>query len=222
MPPLADRARPSSLWLRPPRQRLGLLQRRCPPWTALPPAAPPTSRPWTASTAGPRGASSSRARRSGAMAPRICSSSRSHGVLALHARCGGGRPSTTAVRPLSRTCPPPAPRRVDVDRSMRRVFALDGLACPDLGGGLQVIAVVRHPLACRPSSPTLPARPRPRRPVPCTRGRRTHLARGSVPLSTLPLRPAGACRPSTGVAGRGRRGNSVWPSYALPKSPEAL
>ncbi len=174
--------------------------------------------PRTASTAGPRGASSSHARRCGAMAPRICSSSRSHGVLAPHARCGAGKPLTTAVRRLTRTRPPPAPRRVDLDRTMRRVLDLDDLACPDFGGGLQVIAVVQDPLACRPSSPTLHARPRPRRPVPPTRGRRTHLARGSVPLSTLPLRPAGACRPSTRVARRG----SVWPSYAHPECPEAL
>jgi hypothetical protein len=67
------------------------------------------------------------------------------------------------------------------------VFAFDVLACPRCGGRLRVIATVHDPRAVQAILAYLARSGAPAPPGPApTRARRTHVARASVPLSTLP------------------------------------
>jgi hypothetical protein len=134
-------------------------------------AAPRWPRP--ASASAPTDASSSNSRRGGAMAPRICSSSRSSAwrhsrpsspgprlpwfcITASSPRtlAGARRSSATAARPLTSTRTLAAsPRAAGTTRagtgaaSRRRGFDLAVLACPRCGGRRRVIATVQDPLA---------------------------------------------------------------------------
>ena len=127
----------------------------------------------------------------------------SHGGLAPHARwrrqvVSSGRPAPDPTAHEVDTTPHSADgpsRSWTLAASMRRVFALDVLACPRCGGRLPVIATIQDPVAVRtilahlgPSGAAEPPGPAPPAPIPI--GSPGH----SAPLSTLagaPLRPHG-------------------------------